>query len=502
MTCWHISPNGKYGKCKGEDRCAYRKQGIKLEHFDTLAEAMLYTEQSTAVKRLAKEGIPMRAEVTQEQASLIPARDKALYIADFKARTEAAALTGEYAGSLFTPEIREAFNIRTEEPLVPISLWSSVDVSFTNIAKVCKPTYGSVSPANKAKALELMKANRSYRAGAQTAAEVIAADEAHPSYETLVEKQGEYIKRIASMGEKSYAAYAMCAYEHYLVARNRSLAKHTGLILERLVSSSELTGEDYERYKLSETEKQDVYHATAYTLNEHPQYAVWAQQADGAVEIGGLKVPSSPEQMRELIDMCSSESDPEGYDLIMTPYLANVGKGEIDFSEIVTPTQARIPEFTPAEVLLSRKPHDKAAVKEDLKALKWNDAVAMSYGTVKEQMRRCKFAETDYEHYENPAYHNLGGREHLRSVSAGDIIRRRARDGSSEYAVVLDASRDGVLYQTVSKYASDNSPVLVDADRALALYRAGAERCETPVGFTAYPDAGAGDIVYEGWCAW
>lgn len=502
MKCWHISPNGKPGKCKGEDRCSYRKQGIKLKHYDSLAEALLDTERDTAVKRLVDEGIPARAEVTQEQASLIPARDKALYIADFKNRTEAAAVTGEYAGSLFTPEIRAAFNIQAEEPVVPISEWRSVDASFTNIAKVSKPAHGSVSPANKAKALELMKANRSYRAGAQTAAEVIAADEAHPSYETLRKNRDAYIKRIASMGEETYAAYALCAYEHYLVARNRSLAKHTGLILERLVTSSELTGEDYERNKLSDDEKRDVFHATAYTLSEHPQYAVWAQQAEGALEIDGLKVPSSPLQMRELIDMCSNESDPDGYDLIMTPYLPNVGKGGFDFSEIVTPTQARTPELTPTEVLLSRKPHDKAAVKEDLKALKWNDAVARSYGTIKEQMRRCKFAETDYAHYENPAYHNLGGREHLRSVSAGDIIRRRTRDGSSEYAVVLDASRDGVLYQTVSKYTSDNSPVLVDADRALALYRAGAERCETPAGFTAYPDGGAGDITYEGWRAW
>lgn len=502
MKCWHVSPNGKPGKCKGEDVCAYRKQGIKLEHFDTLAKALLHCEQDTAVKRLASEGIPERAEITQEQASLIPARDKALYIADFKNRTEAAMLNNEYAGSLFTPEIKAAFNIQDEEPIVPISEWRSVDASFMNIAKVSEPSYGSVSPGNKAKALELLKANRSYRAGAQTAAEVIAADEAHPSYETLRKNRDAYIKRIASMGEEAYAAYAMCAYEHYLVARNRSLAKHTGLILERLVTSSELTGEEYEMNKLSDSEKRDVFHATAYTLNEHPQYTIWAQEVEDALEIDGLKVPSTPAQMRELIDMCSTEPDPDGYDLIMTPYLPNVGKGGIDFAEIVTPTQANTPDFTPTEVLLARKPHDKEAVKKDLTALKWNDAVSRSYGTLKEQMRRCKFSETDYEHYENPAYHNLGGRAHLRSVSAGDIIRRRTRDGSSEYAVVLDASRDGVLYQTVSKYTSDNSPVLVDADRALALYRAGAERCETPAGFTAYPDGGAGDITYEGWRAW
>ena len=39
-----------------------------------------------------------------------------------------------------------------------------------------------------------MKANRSYRAGAQTAAEVIAADEAHLSYETLRKNRDAYIK--------------------------------------------------------------------------------------------------------------------------------------------------------------------------------------------------------------------------------------------------------------------------------------------------------------------
>ena len=95
MKCWHISPNGKPGKCKGEDVCAYRKQGIKLEHFDSLAQALLSSERDTAVKRLASEGIPARAEITQEQASLIPARDKALYIADFKNRVEAATLNNE-----------------------------------------------------------------------------------------------------------------------------------------------------------------------------------------------------------------------------------------------------------------------------------------------------------------------------------------------------------------------------------------------------------------------
>ena len=71
-----------------------------------------------------------------------------------------------------------------------------------------------------------------------------------------------------------------------------------------------------------------------------------------------------------LLTCAPIESDPDGYDLIMTLTLPNVGKGGFDFSEIVTPTQARTPELTPAEVLLSRKPHDKAAVKGRLKALK------------------------------------------------------------------------------------------------------------------------------------
>ena len=97
------------------------------------------------MKRLVTEGYPGAAEVTQEQASLIPARDKALYIADFKNRAGSPAVTGGML-VLFSPEIRAAF--KTEEPVVPISAWRSVDASFTNIAKVGCP-HTAVSPANR-----------------------------------------------------------------------------------------------------------------------------------------------------------------------------------------------------------------------------------------------------------------------------------------------------------------------------------------------------------------
>ena len=58
-----------------------------------------------------------------------------------------------------------------------------------------------------------------------------------------------------------------------------------------------------------------------------------------------------------------------------------------------------------------------------------------------------------------------------------------------------------MLYQTVGSYVTDNSPVLTNADRALGLYRAGASKTETPIGFTAYPDRVAVED-YEGWIVW
>jgi hypothetical protein len=136
-----------------------------------------------------------------------------------------------------------------------------------------------------------------------------------------------------------------------------------------------------------------------------------------------------------------------------------------------------------------------------LRALEWNDAVAHSYVTYTKQARRRKFGEAVYSHYTNPAYHNLGGREYMPKVRPGDIICRPGADGRTEYAVTLRNTGYGVLYQTIGSYTVDDSPIIVDADRALALYNAGARINETPIGITAYPDSGT-TLEDEGWAAY
>ena len=89
MTYYHISPNMTVNDCVGPDGCAYKKQGIELEHFTSLREAQEYLELFWAEQY--DPDIP-RAEITNQQAQLIPAVEAAGYAAETQKRARYSEL--------------------------------------------------------------------------------------------------------------------------------------------------------------------------------------------------------------------------------------------------------------------------------------------------------------------------------------------------------------------------------------------------------------------------
>lgn len=493
----HLSPNGEYNDCVGPSGCSYgdaTEGSGGVLHFKDEAAVKAHKEEVAEAREAARRGRPEeRVDLTEQQVRLIPVSDAAAYAADNRARVEFSKVDKDYwVGRFFGEESAMVVAEPSPRSMTPFAEWGGVDVSgLVHRAEVSAAGRGSSAAANVKLANDLVGAHRAGRQDGQTAVRVIAAEERNPSFVQLAKHRQQYLNRIMALGEQRYAEYAVCAFEHFERQHRRSLAKHTGKILERLLSSP----------SLSDAERVEVRHAAAYILQEHDEFQSWVGRHDTDFSADGLPIPADAAQLRDLVDSCSSKPDRYGDMLVMATDLEDVGFDGLDFSQMVTPVNVVSPEQTPEEVVIAQTSKDDPDLRDDLRALEWNDAVAHSYVTYTKQARRRKFGEAVYSHYTNPAYHNLGGREYMPKVRPGDIICRPGADGRTEYAVTLRNTGYGVLYQTIGSYTMDESPVIVDADRALALYNAGARINETPIGITAYPGSGT-TLEDEGWAAY
>ena len=504
MQCYHISPNNKPNACRGREVCAYRhlNNGEGVLHFDTLAEAIEAAEQISAKAVLEGKAPAERSTLTKEQVSLIPEGDAAAYTADSRARIDYAVAKNQAADRLYADDDATAVTAPDYVSTVPLELWSNTDItSISGLARVTPAGVSSSSPANISRAKSIFDAHKREKTNSQTTAMVIAADKKYPSYEQLSKNKAQYLKRIQGIGEDRYLGYANAAYAHYLNNHNRALAKHTGILLERLMTASHLPESLRDSHRLDEDTQVAIRQAVADALRTHPEYQVWLQNAETDVDENGLHYPRDAEQMRRLLDMCSCQPTEHGY-LVINPNLMGVGKSADELEQLLIVADGEVPPQTPRQAVIAQSPTRDESLKEDIKALEWNDIISHSYMTSAEQERRRKFATSSYAHYHDEMFRDLGEREVMSHVSPGDIVcRPNGSDGSQQYAVVLETTDDGVLYQTVGSYVTDNSPVLTNADRALGLYRAGASKTETPIGFTAYPDRVAVED-YEGWTVW
>lgn len=504
MQCYHISPNGRSNSCKGRDVCAYRhlNDGNGVPHYDTRAEADEAAERISAEAVLKGKVPAERSTLTKEQVSLIPEHDAAAYAADSHARIDYAVMKNEPVDKLYADDTATSVSEPTYVSTTPLELWENVETTtIMGIAKVGQAGLGSSSSANAERAKSIFDAHKRDKTNSQTTAAVVAADKKHPSYEQLAKHKSQYLKRIKGIGEERYIGYANTAYSHYIYNHNKALARQTGVLLERLMTASHLPESLRSAYVLDEDTQVAIRQAVASALQNHPEYQVWLQSNETDVDEDGVAYPRTAQQMRELLDACSSKPTEFGY-LIINPNLNNVGTSTPELEELLIVAETFPPERTPRQMVIAQAPARDEELKEDIKALEWNDIISHSYMSMAEQERRRKFTSSSYAHYHNEMFRDLGEREALRNIAPGDIVcRPNHSTGGQQYAVVLETTEDGVLYQTVASYNSDNSPVLSNADRALGLYRAGASKTETPIGFTAYPDTIAVED-YEGWVAW
>ena len=504
MQCYHISPNNKPNECRGRDVCSYRhlNNGEGVLHFDTLAEAIEAAEQISAKAVLEGKAPAERSMLTKEQVSLIPDTDAAAYAADSRARIDYAVAKKQPADKMYADVDTTVFSTADYVSTTPLSLWENVETtSIMGLAKVTPAGMSSSSPANIATAKAMFETHKREKTNSQTTAMVVAADKKYPSYEQLSKNKAQYLKRIEGIGEKRYLGYANAAYAHYLNNHNRALAKHTGILLERLMTASHLPESLRASHQLDEDTQEAIRQAVADALQSHPEYQVWLQTAETDVDEDGLHYPRDARQMRQLLEACSSQPTEHGY-LVINPNLMGVGKSADELEQLLIVADGEVPPQTPRQAVIAQSPTRDESLKEDIKALEWNDIISHSYMTSAEQERRRKFATSSYAHYHDEMFRDLGEREAMSHVAPGDIVcRPSGGGGSQQYAVVLETNADGVLYQTVGAYEGDNSPILTNADRALGLYRAGASKTETPIGFTAYPDRVAVED-YEGWTVW
>ena len=504
MQCYHISPNNKPNECRGRDVCAYRhlNNGEGVLHFDTLAEAIEAAEQISAKAVLEGKAPAERSMLTKEQVSLIPDTDAAAYAADSRARIDYAVAKKQPADKMYADADATSISAPDYVSTTPLSLWENVETtSIMGLAKVTPAGLSSSSPANIATAKAMFEAHKREKTNSQTTAMVVAADKKYPSYEQLSKNKAQYLKRIEGIGEKRYLGYANAAYAHYLNNHNRALAKHTGILLERLMTASHLPESLRASHQLDEDTQEAIRQAVADALQSHPEYQVWLQTAETDVDEDGLHYPRDVRQMRQLLEACSSQPTEHGY-LVINPNLMGVGRSVDELEQLLIVADGEVPPQTPRQAVIAQSPTRDESLKEDIKALEWNDIISHSYMTSAEQERRRKFATSSYAHYHDEMFRGLGEREAMSHVAPGDIVcRPNGSDGSQQYAVVLETTDDGVLSQTVGSYVTDNSPVLTNADRAMGLYRAGASKTETPIGFTAYPDRVAVED-YEWWTVW
>lgn len=505
---WHISPNGDINSCVGTDGpngCLY-KNNKDVEHFDTYSKAVEAKEKR--ISKLYKEQLRAeRAELTKEQTLLIPASDSHRYVADSQMRQKYASINDKYKLSrYYAPDgvTAEVSAPREGSDATPVTLWVRADSGFaTRKAAVSDPGSGSTVPANRNKADALLKKHRDSVQNAHTDIAVIAADEKYPPIKHMQAHQQQYLDRLAAVGEDRYLEYVDAGRESVKVSQNLALSRHTGLIMKRLMTGevkadgapTTVDAEDYQKLLIE----------TPIVLQRHPKFMDWVASTGHPTNNSAPAPARDAEQLEEMLNACAGTPDADGNVLVFNDKFSNIDNAVYNPQDLLKVAPAEIPEKTIAEVIAAQTSSSDPDLKEDLKAFKFNDTVGCGYMTITAQNQRRKYAESFYEHYSNPAYHNLGSYQGLNKVRQGDIIRRPSSSDPTRnnYAVVLDTTPEGVLYQSFPSYSKYDLPVLSDADRALALYKAGARRTETPTGFTAYHGVDTTDgVVDEGWYAW
>lgn len=493
MTYYHISPNMTVNDCVGPDGpegCAYKKQGIELEHFTSLREAQEYLELFWAEQY--DPDVP-RAEITEQQAQLIPAVEAAGYAADAQKRARYNELRDRYdIINLFHPE-DPADVPPAPRATEPFELWSVETTERHTPARVTTAGTASQHPGNTQRAQKLLNEHRQLTQGLNTTANVIAADTKYPSYKNLLNNHTKYLNRIENIGERRYSTYQDTQYQHYLTQYTRMLAKQTPTILTRLASGAPYSN-------ITDTQREELFYTTAYILQNHPDFRDWAEYHK-IPEKNGVPVPSSMSQFQDLLRRCGTEPDANGDYLLMSNTLDRVDSDDLDFSELVTISSAPTPELTPAEALAGTTSEGDPDFEHDLKALQWNDILTHGMGSYTQQAQLKRYPEDEWGHYEHPAYRSIRTVAALKKAQPGNILVRKLQDGSNQYAVALQSTPDGVLYQTVPSYSGDNSPVVSDAQRAYALFAAGARTNETPVGFTPFSNDDQ-TLRLEGWMPW
>lgn len=504
---WHISPNGEINSCVGTDGpngCLYKNK--EVEHFDTYSKAVDAKEKR--ISKLYKEQLrEERAELTKEQTLLIPASDSHRYVADSQMRQKYASINDKYNLSrYYAPDgvTAEVSAPREGSNATPVTLWVRADSGFaTRKATVSAPGGGSTIPANRNKADALLKKHRESIQNAHTDIAVIAADEKYPPIKHMQAHQQQYLDRLAAVGEDRYLEYVDAGRESVKVSQNLALSRHTGLIMKRLMTGevkadgapTTVDTEDYQKLLIE----------TPIILQRHPKFMDWVASTGHPTNNSAPAPARDAEQLEDMLNACAGTPDADGNVLVFNDKFSNIDNAVYNPQDLLKVAPAEIPEKTITEVIAAQTSSSDPELKEDLKAFKFNDTVGCGYMTITAQNQRRKYAESFYEHYSNPAYHNLGSYQGLNKVRQGDIIRRPSDNDStrSAYAVVLDTTPEGVLYQSFPSYSKYDLPVLADADRALALYKAGARRTETPTGFTAYHGIDTTDgVVDEGWYAW
>lgn len=490
MTYYHISPNMTVNACVGPEGCAYKKQGIELEHFTSLREAQEYLELFWAEQYDPE---TPRAEITDQQAQLIPAVEAAGYAAETQKRARYSELRDRYdIINLFHPE-DPADVPPAPRATEPFELWGIETTKRQTPARVTNAGTASRHPGNIQRAQKLLNDHRQLAQGLNTTANVIAADTKYPSYKNLLANHAKYLNRIASIGERRYTTYRNTQYQHYLTQYTRMLAKQTPTILTRLA-----TGAPYSN--ITEAQREELFYTTAYILQNHPDFGDWAEYHKVPVK-DGVPVPSSMGQFQDLLRRCATEPDVNGDYLVMSNMLERVDSSVLDFSELVSISSAPTPDVTPAEALAGTTSEGDPDFEYDLKALQWNDVLTHGLGSYTQQALMKRYPEDEYSHYGHPAYRGIRTTAALGKAQPGNILVRKLQDGTNQYAVALQNTSDGILYQTIPAYSSDNSPVVSDAQRAYALFAAGARTNENPVGFTPVSNEEQ-TLRLEGWMPW
>lgn len=504
---WHISPNGDINSCvgyNGPKGCKYKNK--EVEHFDTYSKAVAAKE--ARISKRHKENLQeARAELTKEQTLLIPANDSRRYIADSQMRQKYAQLNSDYNLSRYYAPDGAAAEVsapREGANASPVDMWVRADSLFaTRRADIGDPDSGSTIPANRNKADALLKKHRESVQNPHTDIAVLTADEKYPPVKHMQAHQQQYLDRLAAIGEDRYLEYVDAGRESVKVSQNLILSRQTGLIMKRL-----MTGEakpDGVPTTVDDEDYQKLLKETPLALWSNPKFMEWAYATGYPMDNGIPGAARDAEHLEEMLNACAGTPDAEGNVLIFNEKFSNIDNTVYNPQDLLKVAPAQIPKKTIAEVIAAQTSPNDLELKEDLKAFRFNDTVGCGYMTITAQNQRRKYADGFYEHYSNPAYHNLGSYQGLNKVRQGDIIRRPSNTDPSRntYAVVLDATPEGVLYQGFPSYSKYDLPVLADADRALALYKAGARRTETPTGFTAYHGIDTTDgTVDEGWYAW